>query len=67
VLAQEIADDLRVSRAQLALAWAAATPGVSSVITGATQLDQLKENLGALKVKVNDDIKVSLEKLFRYE
>jgi len=63
---KRIADDLHVTRAQLALAWAAATPGVSSVITGATKLDQLKENLGALKIKVTDDIKVSLEKLFHY-
>ena len=36
--------------AQLAIAWAAKNPRVSSVITGASRLDQLQSNLGALAV-----------------
>ena len=51
-----VADELGVSRAQLALAWAAAQPGVSSVITGATRLEQLQENLGALDVKIPPEL-----------
>ncbi len=43
-----IAADLGGSVAQLALAWAARHPRVSSVITGASRLEQLKSNLGAL-------------------
>lgn len=55
---------LGCSRAQLALAWAASNPGVSSVITGATRMEQLKENLGALAVKITPEIKRQLDSLF---
>ena len=41
-----------------------AQPGVTSVITGATKLEQLKQNLGALKVQVSADINRRLEELF---
>lgn len=47
---KQVAAELGCSRAQLALAWVAAQPGVSSVITGATRVEQLTENLGALKL-----------------
>jgi voltage-dependent potassium channel beta subunit len=43
-----IAADLGCSMAQLAIAWVAKNPRVSTVITGASKLSQLKENLGAL-------------------
>jgi len=43
-----IAADLGASVAQLALAWVAKNPRVSSVITGASKLAQLQSNLGAL-------------------
>ena len=43
-----IADELGGSLAQLALAWTAKNPRVSSVITGASKLSQLQQNLGAL-------------------
>ena len=45
---QLIADEWGGSVAQLALAWAAKNPRVSSVITGASKLSQLQSNLGAL-------------------
>jgi voltage-dependent potassium channel beta subunit len=45
---QPIADELGVTLAQLAIAWAAGNPNVSSVITGASSLAQLKGNLGAV-------------------
>jgi aryl-alcohol dehydrogenase-like predicted oxidoreductase len=59
-----IADRLGVTRAQLALAWCAAQPGISSVITGATHPDQLKENLGALDVTISPEAAKDLEELF---
>jgi aryl-alcohol dehydrogenase-like predicted oxidoreductase len=40
--------DLGGSVAQLALAWVAHNPRVSTVITGASKLAQLQSNLGAL-------------------
>ena len=42
-----IADELGCSLAQLAIAWAAANPNVSTVILGATKLNQLEETLKA--------------------
>ena len=43
-------DKLNCSVGQLALAWAASNPHVSTVILGATKPEQLKENFGALKI-----------------
>ena len=45
---EPIAAELGGSVAQLALAWVAKNPRVSSVITGASKLSQLQSNLGAL-------------------
>lgn len=47
VALRDVASDLGVSRAQLALAWVLRQPGVSSVITGATKVEQIEENLVA--------------------
>ena len=43
-----IAAELGGSTAQLAIAWAARHPRVSTVITGASRLSQLQSNLGAM-------------------
>jgi len=61
---REVADTLSCSRAQLALAWTASQPGVSSVITGATRLEQLKENLGALEIKITPSVQEQIQELF---
>ena len=45
-----IAAELGCTVAQLAIAWAAKNPRVSSVITGASKLEQLRSNLGAVEV-----------------
>uniref|UniRef100_A0A7N0USS8 NADP-dependent oxidoreductase domain-containing protein n=1 Tax=Kalanchoe fedtschenkoi TaxID=63787 RepID=A0A7N0USS8_KALFE len=45
-----IADELGVPLAQLAIAWCAANPNVSSVITGATKESQIQENMKAIDV-----------------
>lgn len=47
---EPIATELGCTLAQLAIAWAAHNPRVSSVITGASRLEQLQSNLGALEV-----------------
>lgn len=62
----ERAQQVGVSRTQLSLAWAAAHPVVSSVILGATRVEQLKDNLGALNVAMTTELKSSLETLFPY-
>jgi voltage-dependent potassium channel beta subunit len=45
---QRVAAELGCTVAQLALAWCAANPHVSTVITGASRVEQVHENLGAL-------------------
>jgi voltage-dependent potassium channel beta subunit len=45
-----IADELGVTLAQLAIAWCASNPNVSSVITGATRESQIQENMKAVDV-----------------
>jgi aryl-alcohol dehydrogenase-like predicted oxidoreductase len=45
---KDVADDLGLSLAQLSIAWCAANPHVSTVITGASRVEQVHENLGAL-------------------
>lgn len=55
-----IAQALNCTLSQLAIAWCLQNPNVSSVITGATKIEQLLENLGALDIKTkltNDIIK----------
>ncbi len=47
---EPIATELGGTLAQLALAWVAKNPRVSSVITGASRLSQLQANLGALEL-----------------
>jgi len=47
---ETIASDLGASTAQLALAWCAHNPHVSSVITGASRPEQVRENMKALSI-----------------
>jgi voltage-dependent potassium channel beta subunit len=53
-----VADELECSLAQLSLAWCARNPHVSTVITGASRVEQVQENLGALDVldRLDDDV-----------
>jgi len=53
-----IAAELGCTVAQLAIAWCARNPRVSTVITGASRIEQLRSNLGALEVlpKLTQDV-----------
>ena len=62
-----VADRVGCSRAQLALAWAAAQEGVSSIILGANRLEQLRENLGALTIEIAPQLEEELRELFPME
>lgn len=48
---QAIADELNCTLAQMSIAWCLQNSHVSSVITGATKMEQLLENLAAVEVK----------------
>ncbi len=51
---QSAAEKHGVTMAQVALAWLAGRPSVTSVILGARTLEQLKDNLGAVDVRLTD-------------
>lgn len=59
----EVAEELGCTPAQLAIAWCAKNPRVSTVITGASRVEQVRENMGALEVipKLTDDRIARLE------
>jgi len=64
---EAVADDLECTVGQLAIAWAANNPRVSSVITGASKIEQLKDNLGALDVlaRLSPDVMTQIDKVTR--
>jgi len=47
----QVAEDLGVSMAQLSLAWVLKNPNVSTVITGASKVSQVEENMKAVEIK----------------
>jgi voltage-dependent potassium channel beta subunit len=53
-----IADDLGCPLSQLSIAWCASNPNVSSVITGASRVEQLQDNLHSLDVleRLDDEV-----------
>lgn len=60
---KEVADDLGVTRAQLALAWVLRQPGVSSVITGATKVGQIEDNLGAAELELDAAARTRIDEI----
>lgn len=59
----DLAGEMGITMAQLALAWAMKNPVVSSVITGATRPEQVTENLKALDVEITDEIDAKIEEI----
>jgi len=59
----DVAKDLGCTPAQLAIAWCAKNPHVSTVITGASRVEQVHENLGALDVMplLTDEVMARLD------
>ena len=57
--------ELGCSMAQLAIAWAAHNPQVSTVITGASKTSQLRDNLGAVDVlpKLTPEVMARIDKI----
>jgi len=59
-----IADDLGVTRAQLAIAWILRNPEVSSVITGATKPEHVAGNVRAADLELSEDVVTATGDLF---
>jgi voltage-dependent potassium channel beta subunit len=63
---EAIATRLGASMAQLAIAWCAANPNVSTVITGASRPEQVVENLAAIEVldAIDEDVFAEIAAVF---
>ncbi len=59
-----IANELGCTLAQLAIAWILKNPNVSTVITGASRVEQVRENMQAIDVvpKLNPDIMTRIDR-----
>ena len=59
----EIADEIGISMAQLALAWTLRNPNVSTAIIGATRPSQVEDNVAAVDAvdKLTDDVMEKIE------
>lgn len=62
-----IATDLDVSMTQMALAWCLKNPNVSTVITGASRVEQVRENMGASEVvdKLSPEVMTRIDQVLR--
>jgi voltage-dependent potassium channel beta subunit len=59
----KIADELGTNMARMAIAWCLKNPNVSTVITGASRVEQVRDNMRALDVAklLTDDVLESIE------
>ena len=64
----KIAKELDCKLSQLALAWCAKNPNVSTVIMGASRVEQLRENLKTLDVlpKLTDDVMKRINEIYSF-
>ena len=64
---KETAAELKVKLSQLSLAWCLKNPDVSTVITGASKVNQIKENIKALDIlpKLNTEILQRIDKIMQ--
>ena len=62
-----VADELDCTLAQLAIAWCATNPRVSTVIPGASRRSQVEENLAALEVadRLDDEVMTRIRQAAR--
>lgn len=64
---QPVADDLGCTMSQLAIAWTVKNPHVSTVITGASRVTQVHENMQALEVvpRLTDDVMARIDAILK--
>lgn len=61
----DLASEHGLSLAQMALAYVNSRPFVKSTIIGATNLEQLKENIGSANVKLTDEVLMGIEAIHK--
>ena len=61
----QIAKRYDLSLAQLSLAWVFQFDGITSTIIGATSMANLRENIAAYRVQLNDDMLAEIDKVIR--
>ena len=61
---KEIAEKLKISMAQVSLAWMLSKPLVASPVIGCTKISQLEDICGSLKVKLSEEDIKYLEELY---
>ncbi len=60
----KIASGMGITPAQLAIAWCLKNPAVTSVISAATKLSQVEDNIDAAEVVIPDEVVEKIEELF---
>ena len=60
-----LANELNITPSQLALAWCQRVDGVTSTIIGATNLNQLKEDIDAFEIELSDEAQKSILEIFK--
>ena len=58
-----LADDIGITIGQLALAWVLRRPEISSAIIGATNVEQLQENVAASEVELSDELLAKIDEV----
>lgn len=61
----EVSERRNLPRAQVALAWLLAQPGITAPIVGATKLSHLADAVAALSVKLSPEELKALEELYQ--
>lgn len=65
----EVAEDLNTTMPRLAIAWCLKNPHVSTVITGASRVEQVRDNMQAMDVveRITDDVMARIEEILDNE
>ncbi|GHD01444.1 oxidoreductase [Streptomyces violarus] len=61
---EDLCQELGAKPAHVALAWVLRNPAVSTTVTGATTSEQLRSNLGALSVQLDDQVMERLDRIW---
>ena len=61
----KVADDLGTSMSRMAIAWCLKNPHVSTVITGASKVEQVTENMEAIKIvpQMTEDVMKKIDSI----